>query len=348
MSFNNPPASKVGVVADPGLCTRVLERVMHETDAGRSEGNYELEYDKQRIPLLQDGTLDFDQIRRDSHRNDDEYLVIITEVPRREGKRPKITALHFEDGIAIISLPALGWSNLNNKLHRVLFDSIDALLAGQEPDVSNWRMKYGQVHRLQSTSGDAVLVDWPWWRPRRTTLVLGMVRSNGPLKTAGKLSSVWAAAIGTGAFGIFYSSIWQMADFLPTWRLGVIILFAIMAMVSWLILSNGLWEKMSKVGSLTEAAMYNASAIVSLALSVILLYLALFSGIAFAAMTVIDAGFMSQVLERPASWANYLEIAWFSASMGTVAGALGSNFDNTEDIRELTQGQRNAHRYQRN
>lgn len=36
-----------------------------------------------------------------------------------------------------------------------------------------------------------------------------------------QLSSVLAAASATGAFGIFYSSIWQMSDALSWWRLVV-------------------------------------------------------------------------------------------------------------------------------
>ena len=39
---------------------------------------------------------------------------------------------------------------------------------------------------------------------------------------------------------------------------------------------------------------------------------------------------------------NYVDIAWLAASMGTVAGSLGSNFDSEADIRRLTQGRREA------
>lgn len=42
---------------------------------------------------------------------------------------------------------------------------------------------------------------------------------------------------------------------------------------------------------------------------------------------VIDPGFMSQTIQAPAAITRYLDIAWPSAAMGVVAGALGSNFD---------------------
>ena len=52
----------------------------------------------------------------------------------------------------------------------------------------------------------------------------------------------------------------------------------IVTMVLWLIGANRLWEHSRKLGDLTEAAMYNASTVATLLLSVILLYLVLFMG----------------------------------------------------------------------
>lgn len=69
----------------------------------------------------------------------------------------------------------------------------------------------------------------------------GMVRNNtarhspaGPVTTA-------AAGTGTGAFGIFYASIWAMADALPPARLTFSSIAVIAALTAWLIFYNGLW-----------------------------------------------------------------------------------------------------------
>ena len=40
----------------------------------------------------------------------------------------------------------------------------------------------------------------------------------------------------------------------------------------------------------------------------------------------------------------YLDIAWLSAAMGVVAGALGSSFDKDTNLRSLTHGQRERQR----
>ena len=64
-------------------------------------------------------------------------------------------------------------------------------------------------------------------------------------------------------------------------------------------------------------------------------------GILAGGLIVIDPEFMAQTINRPdARLNNYLDIAWLSAAMGVVAGALGSSFDSDIDVRNLTHSQR--------
>lgn len=128
--------SRVVVFADPGLPSRTLSRVLAITDSGRSEGNYSLVHNKQVIPLRDDGTLDLDAVQEWSRSDEQDFLVVLTEIPRRAGTRPQISSLHFAERLAIISLPALGWLGVTDKLRRVLFDSLDALAAQQPPPTS--------------------------------------------------------------------------------------------------------------------------------------------------------------------------------------------------------------------
>ena len=65
------------------------------------------------------------------------------------------------------------------------------------------------------------------------------------------------------------------------------------------------------------------------------------------ALLLIDPEFMTQEIGEDAAFLNYIDIAWLSASMGVVAGAIGSNFDDDADLKNLTQGSREAQRYPR-
>ncbi len=345
MALMNQPL-RVAIFADPGLPSRTVSRVLGDgNDGEKTVGRYLFSHHKSRTPARPDGTLDLDTVRGWARDDDVDLLAIVTEIPRRAGRKPKIAALHYGEGLVIISLPALGWQGVTQRLRHVLFDSLDALADQQTPGTDQHTSNSGVVYEQESRSGRSVYITSPWWRPGRLRLVLGMVRTNEPLSAVSKLSGVLAAAAGTGAFGIFYSSIWEMADALPSWRLGLITAMVIVTMVLWLIGANRLWEHSRKLGDLTEAAMYNASTVATLLLSVILLYLVLFIGILIGGIGVIESGFMSSKIGAEASLGNYVDIAWLSASMGTVAGALGSNFDSEDTIRELTHGKRLTQRF---
>lgn len=330
-----PSRTAVDITVDPGLPSRLVARLVTEA---HDDPSYDFTHVRRQIPLRDDGTLDLELVRewtQGSH-----LTVIVTEIPRRAGHRPKISALHVAEGLVVISLPALGWLGLSDRLRAAVFGSLEALTHydGTAPEVD-----FGQVHEQESPTGPSYYVAAP--RAGTLRLLLGMVRTNEPMRTAPRLSGALAAASATGAFGIFYSSIWSMADALSPWRLTLITVLAILVMVPWLVLSNHLWEPRRRMGSLTEATMYNASTLLTLVVVVSLLYAALFVGILVAALVVIDPGFMASTIGERATVANYVDIAWLSASMGTVAGALGSNFDGDDDVRDLTHGRRQMMRY---
>lgn len=335
----------VDVFADPGLPSKAVAKVLANRRQDESEAEFVLHHNRRRIPLRDDGTLDMETVREWARQDEADLMVIVTEIPRRAGRRVKMVGLHFAEGAAIISLPALGWSNVVKNLRAAMSDSLDALAADKVPGSGDARIEYGEVHEQESETGRSVYIASPWWRPGRLRLVLGMVRTNEPLAAVTKLSGVLAAAAATGAFGIFYSSIWEMAYALPPWRLSVIAVTVITTMVLWLLAGNRLWERSRQLGSPREAAMYNASTVATLFVAVAALYAVLFAGILLGGLIVIEAGFMSKTIGVEVSLWNYVDIAWLSASMGTVAGALGSNFDSPDDISELTHGRRQAQRF---
>lgn len=340
------PAYHVDVFTDPGLCSAIFSRLQHR-HGGDGFGDYQLVRRDRTIPLRPDNSLDVDAVRAWSREGEADFQVVITEIPRRAGKLPKMAELHFEDGLVIISLPALGWRGLTTKLERAIFDCLDTLAHQDLPDVQDRRVRFGVVHEQDVDTGRSVFIASPWWWPGRIRLVLGMVRTNQPFQDVTKLKRMWAAASATGAFGVFYSSIWQMSLALPSWRLALISLLAVGAMVGWLMFSNRLWDPPRRLGSRVEAAMYNASTIATLLVTVLTFYTVLMAGILVAALVVIEVGYMQSVIGVSPSLSNYVDIAWLSASLGTIAGALGSNFDSHADIERLTHGQRNAERVEK-
>jgi len=328
---------RVDVVADQGHPERALAAIIADHD----DPDIELKQLHRQIPLRPNGELDLEGVRSWARDDEAHFLIIITEIPRRSGGTPTIASIYLDEDLAIISMPALGVLRKKARLKKTLLGSIDILARGGAR--SEIRSQLSPFRVDSATTPDTmVAIRAPRWVPGRIVLVFGMVAMNEPMKTLPKMTGALAAAAAASAFGIFYSTIWQMAGALPEWRLGLITVTVILLMTVWLMASNGLWDRGRRHGSITEAAMYNASAVATLLMSVTLLYVTLFVGIFLTGLVVIEAGYMESVIGRGVTYWNYIEIAWLSASMGTVAGSLGSNFDDEDDIQRLTHGRREA------
>lgn len=328
---------RVDVVADQDSPERTVNRIISEHE----DSNIVLKQLHRQIPLRTNRELDLEEVKKWARDDEADFLIVVTEIPRRSGGKPTISAIYVDEALAIISMPAFGVVRRRAKLEKVLLGSINILSRGGVGAEIQSDLRPFRVSQLERAEGP-VIISAPWWVPGRSVLVLGMVMMNEPLKTLPKMTGALAAAAATGAFGIFYSTIWEMADALPSWRLGLITATVVLLMSAWLVISNGLWGRGKRNGSVTEAAMYNAAVIVTLIMSVSLLYVVLFIGILLTGLVVIEAGYMADTLGEEVRFTNYVDIAWLAASMGTVAGSLGSNFDNEADIRRLTHGRREA------
>jgi hypothetical protein len=141
-----------------------------------------------------------------------------------------------------------------------------------------------------------------------------------------------------------------MAEALPLWRLALITILAIAAMVGWLTVYNHLWDLPSGHDDPGKAALYNTSTILTLTLGVSFMYGLLYLIALFAAGAVIDAGYLQTQLKLPrsAGIGDYTRLVWLSCSMGIVAGALGSNLDGEDAVRQVTYSRRERERLARN
>lgn len=66
----------------------------------------------------------------------------------------------------------------------------------------------------------------------------------------------------------------------------------------------------------------------------------LFGVLLLLSLIVVESGYLSEELGYPAQFVDYLSLTWLSASLGMLAGALGSNFNSEESIREATYSNR--------
>ncbi|WP_432790823.1 hypothetical protein QYM46_03125 [Brevibacterium sp. K11IcPPYGO002] len=265
-------------------------------------------------------------------------VLILTEIPRHTQGDPLIAEVHSDSNLAIVSCPTLGAWSTKRRIIKVLMSSVNKLVPWDPEDTTRrFLLRWSDWSRNEDAQHQSLHAHTFTGGPR---LVLGMTMANDPWRTVPKLSGALAAASATGAFGIFYSSIWQMSTYLSTTRLLSIGAAAILVMVTWLIINHKLWDEPRSDSLATVVMYYNLSTVLTLLITVLALYAGLVGLILLGGLIVIDPEFMTAQIQQKAMVANYLDLAWLSAAMGVVAGGIGASFDSDVDVKRLTHGQR--------
>ena len=340
----------VGLIADPGLPEQVARRLQQDLAEDLASeidetADWQIEVSSETLPLTADGEIPLvehgPQLLED-HGWD--AVVYLTDLPRRHDGKPIVAELSSEAGIILVSLPALGAVRVTTHTSALLVPLLTSL-AGTTDDVSAAsRARRGT--RTVHVSENGVQYLLRSGRLSRLLLLAGMVRNNRPGTLLPALSSTAAAGVGTGAFGIFYASIWSMSDALPTSRL-VLISFAVtLALSLWLIFYNGLWTTSRDMDGRGSPWLDNAATVITVGLSVTVMYALLYLVLLIAALTVITGDYLASQLQHPVSIADYLRLAWLAASLGTMGGAIGSNFDSEQAINRATYSRREYERRQ--
>ena len=275
-----------------------------------------------------------------SDRIPDEFVVFVTEMPRlfsgrggpgRSRDSVVLAELDRERGAAVISLPALGPSPRRRlgKLIETVVSSLDD--SSTEPFELSRGLRVERDGETEYVVSEGV---YP-----RVLLTAGMVRGNRPWRLIPTLTGMTAAAAAAASFGVFFSTIWSMANALSPWRLAAISILSMVLAALWLIVNNRLWERTTDTYR-PRARLYNMATACTVVFSAVVLYVGLFLAVLVAAMTVIDETFLSSQLGFEAGLHNYLKLAWLATSMGIFAGALGSSADSHVDVLRATYGYR--------
>ena len=139
-----------------------------------------------------------------------------------------------------------------------------------------------------------------------------------------------------------------MSSLIAVWRLSLITFVAITALTFWLIYHNGLWNKWrgQNLDSLTRwrSRIDNLATVGTVALAATGIYALIYLILLLFAATVVPIPYFAQMINSEVAITDYLTLAWFTTSLGTMAGALGSGFDSDDSIREATYNRREHRR----
>ena len=336
----------VGLIADPGLPERIARYLVEDlqADLAREIGgaHWRIEASRETLPLSDTGEIPLSaSAPRVLEQHGWDAVVYLTDLPRRHEGEPILAELSSNDRIVLVCLPTLGAFRVTARTRAVLVPLLTSVAGGSDDAGAATRALAGTSSEPMS-SGVRYLI-----RPgrlNRLRLLAGMVRNNRPGSLVPALSRTIAAGVGTGAFGVFYASIWTMADSLSPGRLALISVAVIVALSSWLIFYNGLWTTDHDFDGSGSRWLDNAATLLTVGITVASMYLMLYLLLLGGALLIITSDYLADQLQRPVTALDYLRLSWLAASLGTVGGAIGSNFDSDRAIAEATYSRREYER----
>ena len=337
----------IGLVADPGIAQALaqksrakLEEALNRQASGQ---HWSIAVDPFSLPLGESGQVMLSAHAEKLKRKFGwQHIIYLTDVPHYHDGRPVSTLVDPELGIATVVIPSLGIA-LPRNTTKVLLEVIEELAGSRTGPASDLARSLGVLQRKQTGSG-AEQVDSVEGLGGRIILIVGMIRSNRPWKLVPRLSSALAGAAATGAFGVFYTSIWSMADYLSPLRLSLITLAGVLILSTWLLFHNRLWEKPRGSYRKERMVLYNLATVLTVSLAALAMYLLLFLALLVGGLVVIDQEYLSMQLDHEVGFGEYLNLAWLAASLGIMGGAIGSSFDDVEAVQRATFSQREYER----
>jgi hypothetical protein len=349
----------LGLVASPGPADE-LAQTLHpgladEISARLPGAIWEVRYVSDR---LVDRTADLSWLLGAArHRMLDEgwqLTVCITDLPLQTFRRPVVAHGSMTHGVAVLSLPALGAVGVARRAKEAIVRLVAGLLGDNRPPSGNERGRRRTItrrlHELSDREDSGIrgfgLVAGVVAGNLR--LLLGMLRANRPWRLAMRLSRALVAALAAGVFALVQSDTWLLADRLGAVRLTLVAVVSVIAVVATIVIGAGLWERAPAERSAREqVVLFNVVTLATVTIGVLALYLALLVLTTISAALLIPQVSLSDALGHRVGLAGIFELAWLTASIATVGGALGAGLESDEAVREAAYGYQPDPRLQR-
>jgi hypothetical protein len=341
----------LGVIVAPGLARDVTGKIAAELaddlldlDTG-VDWKTELVVDRLVVPPAQTTEI-LEAARRKLLEENWDLGIVVTDLPLRVGRRPVPRQVSPTHGIAVVSLPALGAVHLAHRLRRTVLDLVRELVGNGAGDrseggpLARMRRQWGRDVLQELATETAVrpgaqrLLFVPAVLSSHVRLLLGMVRANRPWRLAARLYRALVAAVAAGAYGVVTSDIWRISAAMSSARLAVVCAASILFTSAAVIAAHGLWERAPDRRLRDQVILFNFATAATVVIGIATLYVTLFVLIFAAAELLLGPGVFSSGLQHAVGTGDYATLAWFTASLATVGGALGAGLESDEAVRE--------------
>jgi hypothetical protein len=350
----------VGLLAAPGISYEIAEQLQRELPGmlRRRFPSVQWRVELRPEPLAAASESDVDLVQIAHQRMLAEgwkLAVCLTDFPVHVGTRPVTAHASASHGVGLVSVPALGAINLDDRVREAVLRVIEGLLGEtvDDPEQADdrerqvrMRQRLQDLQDLSSTMGRAEV------REGRTfqfvaavglgnlRLLFGMVRANRPYRLIAGLSRAIVAALGLDIFGVASPGVWMIADGMGWVRLVIVSVAAILVTCVSLIAGHRLWERTysDRREAHERLTLFNLATTITVTLGVLTLYAALFVINFVSSIVLITEGVLQRQINHPPSTGTYFAVACLVTTLATLGGALGAALENDRAVREAAYG----------
>ncbi|MDG0844267.1 5,10-methylene-tetrahydrofolate dehydrogenase [Staphylococcus equorum] len=364
----------IGLVAAPGI----TEKIAHNLENSLPDilANYFVQDIEWKIHTVVDpltGSAEtakeiFEKIANYQNNNNWHYTIGLTDLPIIKENNVIAFDINKSNGASLISIPSYGWRPVQKRIQKSIVGIIETVSiqhshnlqinnnnnndkSSQEKLKSQFPLSTlkSRTEYLEDTNSKHTHYFVSSNTKGSFRLISGMTFANNPLNMLSSLSNVVAIAFTTGAFGIVFTTMWNLSYVYSSWRMLLMMLVAIFGMMFWIIVAHHLWESKKESRNKSVTMLYNLTTVLTLTISLIIYYIILFFLFLIATLVVLPSGYLGQTLQMggSATLSTYINLAWFATSISTVAGAIGAGLNNEELILESTYGFRQKERYKK-
>ncbi|MEC5301658.1 MULTISPECIES: 5,10-methylene-tetrahydrofolate dehydrogenase [Staphylococcus] len=360
---------KVGILTAPDLAKKLADKYYETLPSLLSSQfdssiEWEVEVIKDSITGAAKNFIDlYTNTESYAKENNWSYVINLTDLPILDEKKVIAADINKKSKTILLSVSAFGWGSIRKRVERailyamkeVYYLSNDNNQQGNEYNNKYYSQNAFPSKRLQRKT--VYIEDTDSYHIRylifpsfigKLQLVSGMVSVNKPLNMMKTLTSSLALSFTTGAFGLIFTTLWQLSYIFSELRLLSLSFASIFAILIWIILAHQLWDIPAGKGEKHISKLYNFTTLITLFISVSIYYITLFILFLITCLTILPADFIGKTIgtSGPADFIQYIEIAWLAASIATVAGAVGVGLTNEKLVKESTFSYRQQSRYE--
>lgn len=275
-----------------------------------------------------------------------DYTIALTDLPVRRHGKIVLADASTDQQAGWISIPALGALWIRRKVRRIIIQLVEDLYAS--PDEDDDVLRLTEVGRGDASEADEMIDTRYIFKGRFATarLLAGMVYANQPWTIIPSFKTTAVTAVATGSYGLIFASMWELGEHSSVIRLIVLSLVAMSLLGAWIIVSHGLWQPHHGASSRFLTALYNATTVITIGTGVLFAYAMIYLVLLFESVIFMPPSLLTSRLEMPVDALNYVTATWVTASVATLAGALGAGLEDTERVREATFSWRMRRRFE--